>query len=181
MTRNQPKSNLFAGISDTLKREPSEGVGNKLPRANRRVLHHSRTGRLKSKNPKANYVRFRILLVSRMVIIRTLFYLSARGSVLLFAYKEPWFIVANFLLSEFWCPPTEIEHNCSKKAEWFRRFICFRIERKSAEYLIVPFAEMKINFQKFYSVAHSFVFNYGRCKVCWLDRTFRIQRIMGYS
>ena len=31
---NQPKSNLFAGNSDTLKREPSESVGNKLPRAN---------------------------------------------------------------------------------------------------------------------------------------------------
>ncbi len=31
------------GISDTLKREPSESVGDKSPRANRRVLHHSRT------------------------------------------------------------------------------------------------------------------------------------------
>lgn len=30
---NQPKSNLFAGISDTLKREPSESVGDKSPRA----------------------------------------------------------------------------------------------------------------------------------------------------
>ena len=34
VTLKQPKSNLFAGISDTLEREPSESVGNKLPRAN---------------------------------------------------------------------------------------------------------------------------------------------------
>ena len=37
VTLNQPKSNLFAGISDTLKREPSESVGDKSPRANRCV------------------------------------------------------------------------------------------------------------------------------------------------
>ena len=35
-----------------------------------------------------------------------------------------------------------------QKPEWFRRFICFGIERKSAEYLIVPFTEMEITFQK---------------------------------
>lgn len=34
---NRLKSNFFAGISDTLKTEPSESVGNKLPRANRWV------------------------------------------------------------------------------------------------------------------------------------------------
>ena len=63
VTLNQPKSNLFAGISDTLKREPSESVGDKSPRANRRVLHHSRTD-TKSKIPKPNNVRFRKLLVT---------------------------------------------------------------------------------------------------------------------
>ena len=47
---NQPKSSIFAGNSDTLKREPSESIGNKLTRANRCVLHHSRTGRQKQ-NP----------------------------------------------------------------------------------------------------------------------------------
>ena len=31
------------------KREPSESVGNNLPRANRRVLHHSLTGNQKAK------------------------------------------------------------------------------------------------------------------------------------
>ena len=50
VTLNQPKSNLFAGNSDTLKREPSESVGDKSPRANRRVLHHSRTDTKKQKS-----------------------------------------------------------------------------------------------------------------------------------
>ena len=48
VTLNQPKSNLFAGISDTLKREPSESVVAIAPRANRRVHHHSRTGASKN-------------------------------------------------------------------------------------------------------------------------------------
>ena len=37
------------GLSDTLKREPSESVGDKSPRANRRVLRTSRTGAPNSK------------------------------------------------------------------------------------------------------------------------------------
>ena len=41
-----------------------ESIGNKLPRANRCDLHHSRTD-TKSKIPKPNNVRFRDLLVTR--------------------------------------------------------------------------------------------------------------------
>ena len=48
VTLNQPKSNLSAGNSDTLKREPSESVVAIAPRANRRILHHSRTGASKN-------------------------------------------------------------------------------------------------------------------------------------
>ena len=32
-----------------------------------------------------------------------------------------------------------------EKPEWFRRFICFSIEKKSTEYLITPFAGIEIN------------------------------------
>jgi hypothetical protein len=32
-----------------------------------------------------------------------------------------------------------------KKPEWFRRFICFGIEKNSEKYLIVPFAGIEIN------------------------------------
>ena len=49
VTLNQPKSNLSAGNSDTLKREPSESVGDKSPRANRCILHHSHMGHQKAK------------------------------------------------------------------------------------------------------------------------------------
>lgn len=35
------------------------------------------------------------------------------------------------------------------KSEWFRRFIAFGIERKLAEYLIIPFTGMEINFKKY--------------------------------
>ena len=48
-----PKLNLFAGNSDTLKREPSESVGNKLPCANRRTKS-IRTG-AKSKKARTIY------------------------------------------------------------------------------------------------------------------------------
>lgn len=37
-----------------------------------------------------------------------------------------------------------------KKPEWFRRFICFGIEKNSEKYLIVPFAGMQININKVY-------------------------------
>ena len=37
-----------------------------------------------------------------------------------------------------------------EKPEWFRRFICFGIEKKSTEYLIVPFADMEITINKAY-------------------------------
>lgn len=32
-----------------------------------------------------------------------------------------------------------------EKPEWFRRFICFGIEKNSEKYLIVPFAGIEIN------------------------------------
>lgn len=37
-----------------------------------------------------------------------------------------------------------------QKPEWFRRFICFSIEKKSTEYLIIPFTGMEININKVY-------------------------------
>ena len=37
-----------------------------------------------------------------------------------------------------------------EKPEWFRRFICFGIEKKSTEYLIIPFTGMEININKVY-------------------------------
>lgn len=38
----------------------------------------------------------------------------------------------------------------SLKPEWFRRFICFGIEKKSTEYLIIPFTGMEITINKAY-------------------------------
>ena len=35
-----------------------------------------------------------------------------------------------------------------ERPEWFRRFICFGIEKKLTEYLIIPFTEMEIKIQK---------------------------------
>jgi hypothetical protein len=37
-----------------------------------------------------------------------------------------------------------------EKPEWFRRFICFSVEKNSEKYLIVPFAGMEININKVY-------------------------------
>ena len=51
VTLNQPKSNLFAGISDTLKREPSESVANKSARANQSVSSSFPIGTTRKKPP----------------------------------------------------------------------------------------------------------------------------------
>ena len=64
VTLNQPKSNLFAGNSDTPKGAPRKASSLSLL-ARTDVFFTIPVRGTKSKNPKANCVRFRILLVTR--------------------------------------------------------------------------------------------------------------------
>ena len=53
----QPKSNLFAENSDTLKREPSKRIGNKLPRANPSGSRKGQAEKIKKQPQGALHIR----------------------------------------------------------------------------------------------------------------------------